>query len=505
MIRIETKNADITTIEADLIIVNLFQDVTEPAGATGSIDKALNGAITNLIEIGDLRGKLGEIVVLYTQGALTAPRVMIVGLGQAEKFNTEVIREVSASAIKKVNALGVAKVATIVHGGGIDGVDIEVATQAMVEGSLLALYKYDAPRAKKSEESHPLESFTVVEFDADKMDGLSTGAKAGQIIAESVYLARTLTNQPSNLATPTHIANTAAEMCADVGLSCQILDEDEMKAEEMNALLAVAQGTAEPSKFVIMEHKPESAGQPIILVGKGVSFDTGGYTLKTAKGMPGMKVDMAGAAAVIGAMRAVALLNLPLHVIGLVPSVENMVDSRAYKPDDVFIAKNGVSIEIVSTDAEGRMLLADALCYADKFDPAVVIDVATLTGGKVVALGERTSALFCDDDTLYNALFTAGQRVNEPMWRMPLDPAYDRQLKSEYADIRNSGGRYGHAILGGRFLAHFVGDWAWAHIDIAGDASYHGGDTQTPRSYMTKGGTGTPLRAIVECLRHWGR
>jgi leucyl aminopeptidase len=202
-------------------------------------------------------------------------------------------------------------------------------------------------------------------------------------------------------------------------------------------------------------------------------------------------------------MRAVARLKLPWHVIGLVPSAENMISGQAYKPNDVIIAKNGVSIEIISTDAEGRLLLADALCYADGLKPAAVVDVATLTGGKVVALGERMSALFCNNEALAEALLAAGKRTNEPQWRMPLDKAYDRKLKSEVADLKNSGGRAGHAILGARFLANFVGDWPWAHLDIAGDDDYSGSPDQTPRSYMTTGATGTPLRALVDWLRHW--
>jgi leucyl aminopeptidase len=219
--------------------------------------------------------------------------------------------------------------------------------------------------------------------------------------------------------------------------------------------------------------------------------------------MVGMKGDMGGAAAVIGAMQAVAHLKIPLHVVGLVPAVENMISAAAYKPNDVFIAKNGVSIEIISTDAEGRLILADALCYADSLKPIAVIDVATLTGGKVVALGNRFQALFVNDDRLNDRLLAAGQRVGEPLWRMPLDPAYDRQLKSEVADLKNTGGRAASAVTAARFLAYFVGDWPWAHLDIAGSSLYSNGPEQTPRSYLTKGGTGAPLRALVDCLRRW--
>lgn len=502
-LNITVQQGGIQTIAADAIIVNLFQGVTEPAGATGAVNKTLGGAISELIAGGDLRGKLGETAVLYPRGAIPARRVILVGLGKADKLDLEAVREAAGAAIKQAEKLGAAHVATVVHGGGTGGLDLAEAAQAVVEGTMLALYRYDAPRAKKEEDEPRVEAVTLVEFEAAKMEAVEAGARAGQIIAESVYLTRTLVNQPSNVATPSAIAEAAQKMCAEVGLVCRVLDEAEMRAEGMGALLAVTQGAAQPAKFVIMEHRPAAAAEqpPVVLVGKGVAFDTGGYSIKPWEHMGDMKMDMAGAGAVIGAMRAVALLDLPLPVVGLVPTVENVISATAYKPADVFIAKNGVSIEIISTDAEGRLILADALCYAGTLHPAAVIDVATLTGAKVMALGARTNALFCDDEALREALLAAGQKVGEPLWRMPLDPAYDRQIKSNVADIKNSGGRGGGAITAARFLAHFVGEWPWAHIDMAGSAESGSGPEHTPRSYMTKGASGVPLRTLVEYLR----
>ncbi len=508
---ITVRQGGIQTVAADAIIVNLFQGVTEPAGATGVVNKALGGAIGELIAGGDLRGKLGETVVLYPRGAIPARRVIVVGLGKPDKFDLEAVREASAVAIKQAQKLGARNVATVVHGGGAGGLDLGEAAQAIVEGSMLALYRYEAPKAKKEEEDEiRVDSLTLVEFDKAKIGAIEARARVGQIIAESVYLARTLTNQPSNVATPTTIAEAAQAMCAEIGLACRVLDEAEMRAEGMGALLAVTQGATQPAKFVVMEYHPELAegqpadlaqAKPIVLIGKGVAFDTGGYSIKPAESMTGMKMDMAGAAAVIGAMRAVAQLQLPLRVIGLTPLVENVISATAYKPGEVFIAKNGLSIEIISTDAEGRLILADALCYANELKPAAVLDVATLTGAKTVALGLRLNALFCEDESLREALLAAGQKVGEPLWPMPLDPAFDRQIKSSVADIKNSGGRAGGAITAARFLAHFVGDWPWAHLDIAGSAEYSNGPEQTPRSYLTKGATGIPLRTLVEYLQ----
>jgi leucyl aminopeptidase len=506
--KIDVQQGGIQEMAADAIILNLFQDITKPAGATGVVDKALEGAIGELIEGGDLQGKLGQTAVLYPRGAIPARRVIVVGLGKPAEFDLEKVREAAGTAIKRARELGAARVATIVHGGGAGGLDLTEATQAMVEGSLLALYRYDAPRSKKKEDDdRKIDSLTVVEFDQTKIEQVKAGARLGQIIAESTYLARTLANQPGNVATPSAIAETARSMCAEVGLTCQVWDEAQIRAQGMGALLAVAQGADQPARFTIMEYKPGDPKQakraPIVLVGKGVAFDTGGYSLKPAASMVGMQGDMSGAAAVVGALRAVAILELPFPVVGLIPTVENVVSATAYKPNDVIFAKNGVSIEIISTDAEGRLILADALCYADTLKPAAVIDVATLTGGKVIALGERMNALFCDDEALREALLAAGQKAGEPLWPLPLDPAYDRQLESEVADIKNTGGRAASSVTAARFLSRFVGDWPWAHIDMAGSEFYSGGPEQTPRSYLTKGATGMPLRTFVEFLRRW--
>jgi leucyl aminopeptidase len=503
--KITVQQGSIQATTADTIIVNLFQGVAEPSGATGAVNQALGGAIGDLIAGGDFQGKLGETATLYPRGALPARRVIIVGLGPQDGFELEGVREAAGAAIKRAVQLGATEVATIIHGGGVGDLSLPQAGQAVVESSLLALYKYEAPRSLKKDEEREaaINSLTLVEFDGAKIGPVEAGARVGQIVAESVNLTRTLVNQPSNVATPTAIAAAAEAMCAEVGLTCRVLDEPEMRAQGMGALLAVTQGASQPAKFIIIAHNVGTDLAPVVLVGKGVTFDTGGYSLKSAEGMLPMKGDMAGAAAVIGAMRAVARLNLSLPVVGLLPMVENVVSATAYKPNEVFIAKNGVSIEVVNTDAEGRLILADALCYADTLNPAVVIDVATLTGAKVTALGERTNALFSNDYALGEALRLAGQQTGEPFWRMPLDPAYDRELKSDVADLKNMGGRAGGSLIAARFLAHFVGDWPWAHLDIAGSEFTTGGPEQTERSYMVKGASGVPVRTLVEFLRNW--
>ncbi len=508
---IKIKQADIKSFKTDALIVNLFDGVTMPGGATGAIDTALDGAIREVIAGGDFRGKLGECIVLYPHGAIPAKRVIVVGLGKSTDFTLEAVREASAAAILKARDIGAKQIASIVHGGGIGGLDVTDAAQATIEGTLLALYRYKSPFPNKNAIPHiKLDSFTLVEFDAAKIPAITEGARAGEIIADGVSLTRTLVHHPSNVATPSFIAETAQKMCAENGLSCRIMDEDTARKEGMGLYLAVTQGAEQPAKFIIMEHKPADApnlGSPVVLVGKGVAYDTGGYSLKAVASMPGMHGDMAGGGAVIGTMQAVAQLEIPLHVVGLVPAVENVISATAYKPNDVFVGKNGVSVEIISTDAEGRLILADALCYADTFHPSAVIDVATLTGGKTMALGARTNAIFATDDKLHKKIQTAAEKAGEKLWRMPLDADYDMQLKSPIADIKNTGGRPASALTAARFLQHFVGDWAWAHLDMAGSAFYIPGPNFTPKKYIpkekTKGATGIPVRTLVEFLRNW--
>ena len=499
--KLNVKQGNIQTAVADAIIVNLFQGHSGQKGATGAVNSALNGAIADLVNSGDLRGKSGKVVTLYPRNAIPARRVIVAGLGKAEEFNLEAVREASAAAIKRAQKLGATNVVSIVHGGGIGKLNVQDAAQALVEGSLLALYKY--PLKKEKDAPPEIASLTLLETDAGKLPAIKKGVEIGRITAESVSLARTLVNHPGNIITPSALAEAARQMSAETGLAFRVMEEDEMRQEKMNLLLAVTQGATEPGKFIIMEHKPDAqaADAPIVLVGKGIAFDTGGYTLKSGAGMLGMKGDMGGGAAVIGVMRAAAQLNLPLHVVGLVPTVENVVSATAYKPGDVFTARNGVSVEIISTDAEGRLILADALCYADTFNPAAVIDVATLTGGKAVTFGARISALFATDDELCHQLRIAGQKADELMWRLPLDPAYDRQLKSIVADLKNSGGRKASAITAARFLAHFTGNWPWAHLDIADGEFYQPTLDYTPRSYLQQGATGVPVRALIEFLR----
>jgi leucyl aminopeptidase len=495
---IEVESGNIIDYPADTLIVNLFEGVAIPGGATGAVDQALSEAIRDLIAGGDFNGKAGETAVLYPRGVIKARRVIVAGLGKADEFDLEGVRRAAAAAIKRARDLKSQKVATILHGAGIGGLDPEAAAQAVVEGSLLGLYGYEAPR-RKPEKGHEIGSLTIVELDAGKIAAIQAGARAGEKIAAGVILARELVNLPPNVATPSRLAEAAEAIAQTYGLGLTIGDREWAASHHMGAFLAVAKGAGEPPKFIILEY---NAGRndldTIVLVGKGITFDTGGISLKPSEKMDEMKSDMGGAAAVLGAMQVVASLELPLRVIGITPCTENMPDGLAYRPADVITASNGTTIEILSTDAEGRLILADGLVYASRYQPKAVIDLATLTGACVIALGDGVAAgLFCPDDWLRDRLTTSGARTFERVWPMPLYPEYRKTIQSKVADIKNTGGRAGGVGTSAMFLKEFT-DYPWAHLDIAPTAF---GDKDT--SYTQAGGTGFGVRLLVDVLRNW--
>lgn len=486
----------IENYSADAIIVSLFEGV-EPNETASAVDGALGGAIQELISAGDFSGKAGQTAVLYTRGAIPAKRVILIGLGKLENFTAEVARRAAASAILKARDLKAAHVATAIHGAPTLAVDESVS--ATVEGSLLALYSYRGLKGGDAPEPFP-KQLDIISGVAQ--DGLPlVGLEAGKAIAEGVLLARELVNLPPNVCTPIYLAETAAQMAGETGLKVEILEQAQMEALKMGALLGVSQGSDTPPRFIILEHNGEREDLPtIVLVGKGVTFDTGGYNLKTGDGMSTMKGDMAGGAAVIGAMRAVAGLKPDLRVIGLIPTADNMISGHAYRAQDVLTASNGVTIEIISTDAEGRLLLADALVYAERYKPAAVVDIATLTGAAVTALGMNVaSGLFSTDDNLRDALIQAGSSVAEKVWPLPLFPEYDKTIESNTADIKNSGGARGGVGTSAAFLKRFASGYpAWAHIDMAG-MTWDTPDTP----YAPKGASGYGVRLLTAFLRGW--
>ena len=495
----------IQTVEDELIVVNLFEGVEKPGGATAAVDQALGGAIGDAIAGGDFKGKKGEVAVFYPRGALPARRVLAVGLGQQDKFGLSVAREAAAAAAKKARALGVGSFSTIVHGAGAGGLTLESAAQAVVEGTILGLYRYQELKNEPPDRADP-ERLTLVQLDTAGLPAVEEGARTGVIVAEAVCLARDLVNRPANYATPEELAEMALDIAGEFEtMSCQVLDEENADELGMGAFLGVAQGSDEPAVFIVLEH---NAGRDdldtIVLVGKGITFDSGGISLKPVEGMDRMRGDMAGAAAVLATMLAVAQLDLPLHVVGLVPATENLPSGSAYKPGDVLTALNGKTIEIISTDAEGRLILADALAYATRFQPKAVIDLATLTGACVTALGLGVAAgVFSSDDGLLARLQAASQASGERIWHLPLYDDYMDKIESLTADMTNSGGRQGGVGSSAIFLKQFTGDYPWAHLDIAGMSFEERGDSPKRPAYLQKGGTGFGVRLLVQLLCDW--
>ncbi len=497
---IQLKQTNITEVAADLVIVNLFQGVTAPGGATGAADRALGGAISDVIAGGDFTGKSGETLVLYTRGALPAARVLVVGLGEAAKFDLRAARAAAATAVRRARDLGAVTVATIVHGAGIGGLDPAAAAGALVEGARLGLYRYAGYRSKLPKEWKPdPETLIVVERAADHLAAFQAGIDRAEAIVTGVLQARDMVNTPANHMTPSIMAERAAAVAAETGLKIDVLGRAKCKSLGMGIFMAVAEESEADPKFIVLEHNADKPELPtVVLVGKGVTFDSGGISIKPAEDMWKMKDDMSGAAAVIATLGVAARLKLPLHVVGLAPCAENLPGGRAQKPSDVFTGMTGKTMEVISTDAEGRMLLADALAYAGKFNPAAVVDIATLTGAQSIALGPQAAAVFCNDEKLVAGLLAAADASGDRLWRLPLYDEYLEAIKSQVADVKNSAGRFAGVGTSAKFLEHFTEDYPWAHVDMASMAW-----AEEDKPAQPKGATGYGVRLFTALLERW--
>lgn len=504
---ITVKSGSITEQTVDLIVVSLLQGETRPGGAAGAVDAALGGAIREVVAAGDFSGKLGETALLYTRGALPSARVLVVGLGAQVRFNTAGARSAAAVAARKARDLGVETLATVVHGAGAGGLDPRAAAQAIVEGTRLGLYRF-AGHKSKAPRDWPADPLGLALVDGEPSHGgmnseqrtaYETGLARGEAIAAGVTLARDMVNEPGNHMTPLRMASVARQLAGETGLGVQLLGRNEMAELGMGILLAVAAESEEPPQLIVLEHNAEREDLPtVVLVGKGVTFDSGGITLKPADEMWRMKADMAGAAAVIAALGVAARLDIPLHVVALAPCAENLPGGRAQKPGDVFTGMTGKTMEVISTDAEGRMLLADALAYAGRFNPQAVVDIATLTAAQRIALGSQAAALFSDNDTLAAKLLAAGVASGDRLWRMPLYDEYLEAIKSHVADVKNSGGKYGGLGTSAKFLEHFTEGYPWAHIDMASMSL-----SEEDRASQPRGATGYGVRLFTAFLEGW--
>lgn len=480
------------------VIIGLFEEDRLEEGTPPIIDAAVRRYLKNILLLGDFKGKKNQITIVYPQGSAPPARVLLVGLGPREAFTLDVARQASGVAVRSALGFGVTQVTSTVHGIELPDFSPEGCAQATTEGALLGAYRYDVYQTKPTP-SPELDTFTLVCGQRARASAISAGMAIGRITAEAAIVARNLSNAPGNVLSPAELGTFAEKMAKKSQLKCKALTRSAIEKEGMGALLAVSQGSLAPPRFIIIEYgEAAETHDTLVFVGKGVTFDSGGISIKPAERMEEMKHDMSGAAAVIGAMQAIAELQLPIHVVGLIPATENLPSGSAMRPGDVIRALSGKTIEIVNTDAEGRLILADALGYACRYKPAAVIDLATLTGACVVALGSAASGMMGNNDALMAAVRTAGEASGERVWPLPLWEDYHDLIKSHIADVKNMGGRWGGALTAGAFLEKFV-DYPWVHLDIAGTAWI---DSETP--YCPKGATGFGARLLVHLARNWG-
>ncbi|MDD5093347.1 MAG: leucyl aminopeptidase [Dehalococcoidia bacterium] len=492
---IKVISGDIVKLKVDAIVVSFFEGAKSLDEAAGAVDNALDGVISNLIKKGSIKGKLNEVTLIHGLGKIAPEMVVVVGLGKKGEFNLEKVRGVASAACKSAREAGAERVATVLHGTGAKGLAPESLAQAITEGSLLGLYTFCQYVTKKPDRKE-IEQITIVTPSRRNIAGLKAAVTKGTTLAQAAILARDLVNQPANFMTPTDLAEKAREVAEKEGLGIEILERDAMQKLGMGGLLGVAQGSQQPPKFVVLTYKGDPESQKVVgLVGKALTFDSGGISLKPADRMDEMKGDMAGGATVIAVMQSLGELKPKINVTGLIPSTENMPSGSALKPGDIIKAMNGKTIEVINTDAEGRLILADALCYGNKLGLSPMIDIATLTGACHVALGDVCSGAFGNNQRVIDSVIAAGERTGERMWQMPLFDEYKDHNKSDIADIKNSGGRWGGAISAAQFLHEFVGKTPWVHLDIAGTFMLDKG-----RGYSPKGATGIPVRTLVNWI-----
>jgi leucyl aminopeptidase len=480
----------------ELLLLFSFDSPEDWEGAIRPVDSEWKGFLSDLLKQGDFKGELYQCQLLYTQGVLPAKRVLLTGLGKKGEFDIEKWRAASAKAGKAIRDSGIKRfVFPINKFGPFSG---EQLAEAFVTGLLLGVYQFNELKTVDRDKIKEIEEGVLLGETSEETDLLDRGLQTGKDISESVCMARDLVNGPSNRITPTVLAERAEKISKRHGMELQVFEVNEAEAMGMGAFVAVARGSQEPAKFIILEYNKGKGLDTIALIGKGITFDSGGISLKPSEGMERMKDDMSGAAAVLGTMQAAAKLQLPLHLVGMIPATENLPSGKAYKPGDILKTLSGQTVEVISTDAEGRLVLCDALTYSLRYQPRAILDLATLTGACVVALGDYVIGIMGNDDDLLKRVEEASSRTGEKAWRLPLWDEYFEYLKSDAADFRNVGTRAAGAVIGGIFLSKFVGKTPWVHLDIAGPAHI---DKERP--YVPRGGTGVGLRLLIQMLRDW--
>ncbi len=505
-IKVTTIHGTISTTRRDAVAVFFSEwnmapqaaEKTEHKKLMENFPSALRKKIETAIQLNEFTGKENESITLYTESLINSPRLLLIGIGESKKLTLEKFRRAAATAAKKASSLKAASLAILlpepVTSETLAAAEI---SQAIVEGAILSLYKFDKYQ-KPNNEKKKLHSIEIITPNSRLEKEIHIGAKNGTMLCEAVYHTRDLENAPSNEIYPETLADHALQSGKKYGFSVTIFDKRKIESLKMGGVIGVSKGSENPPRFIILEYNVKAKKHgTIVLVGKGVTFDTGGISIKPAASMAEMKMDMSGGAAVIGTFEAIAQLKIPVHVIGLIPAVENMPSGSAIKPGDIIRHYNGMTSEVDNTDAEGRLILADALGYASQYRPELVIDLATLTGACVVALGHLASGMMGNDQTAMDDLKTAGEKTYERVWQLPLFDEYEKQIKSDVADVKNVGGRWGGAITAGWFLKKFIGDYKWIHLDIAGTAIL-----EEALDYAPRGGSGVGVRLLVEFLKN---
>ena len=484
--------AQLTEVEADALVVGLCAEERKVPDGVARLDRASGGLVKRVLDTEKFQAKAGSVTHVHTGDRLRVPRLVVVGLGPRAATSLEVIRRAAAAGVKRARDLGARRIAVDLLG---DRLPPRQRAQAVVEGGMLAAYAFD--RYKRDKTDKLVEELRVVEADGRHAREVAAGARRGEIFAGATSFARDLVNAPANDIHPSHLARVASDVAQEAGLDVKIFDRAECRKMGMGAFLGVAAGSEQPPKFIHLRYAPSGRSRRrVAIIGKGITFDSGGLDLKNAEGMLRMKYDMSGAAAVLAVMRALPALKPALEVHGLIAATENMPSGTAIRPGDVLRAMNGTTIEIGNTDAEGRLTLADALSYArERVRADEAIDLATLTGACVVALGQLCSGLLSNDGPLAGRLLAAAETAGEPLWQLPLIDEYREHLKSDVADLNNVGPRGGGAITAALFLKEFAGDKPWAHLDIAGPAF-----TEKDLPLAPKGATGVGVRTLLTYL-----
>lgn len=473
------------------VVVGVFENRRLTLSAE-LLDNASGGLISEILRRGDMNGKAGTSLLLHNVTGTLSDRILLVGLGKEKEFREKEYCSAIRLAIKTLEGTGTQDASLFLSEIAVRKRGIAWRIRQAVVASLAATYRFDQFKSKTDEPRRPLRKLTLIVERRNELTQAESALQQGMAIAEACALARDLGNLPPNVCHPSYLAEQAQALAEEFGLACEILERADMETLGMHSLLAVARGAEQPPKLIVLHYKGAAKSEkPVVLVGKGVTFDTGGISLKPGADMDEMKYDMCGAASVLGTIKAVARMALPINLTVIIPATENMPDGNATRPGDIVTSMSGQTIEILNTDAEGRLILCDALTYAERFDPEVVIDVATLTGACVVALGGVATGLFANKDGLARELIEAGEETGDRAWHLPLWDEYQDLLKSPFADMANIGGRWGGAISAACFLSRFTKKYDWAHLDIAGTAWTSGKD---------KGATGRPVPLLTQYL-----